>query len=160
MNDGNAPPGSILIRFVSGPLAGQTYPVQKPTITIGRSETNDIVVRNDQHVSRVHARLRWLNNAWSIEKLAPQNTLTVNRQPVQQAAISHNATIGLSTDTSFLFLVESNVSATPVPRLPTNPAAFPPPQPTSPNALTPVPDASACGQPDTRTDDRPEHTPG
>ena len=159
MNDGNAPPGSILIRFVSGPLAGQSFPVRKPSITIGRGEANDIVVRSDQHVSRIHARLQWRDNSWSIEKLAPQNTLTVNRQPVQQATIGHNATIGLSTDTAFLFLVDSNVSAIPVPRLPTNPAAFPPPQPTNPNALTPLPGAFLpVGRPVTGPIERDEGT--
>src|SRR6266849_1632980 len=112
MHNGNTPPGLVSIRFLSGPLAGQTFPIRKPTVTIGRGETNDIAINSDQHVSRTHARLRWNGTSWSIEKLAPQNTLTVNQQQVEQATISNNTTIGLGINTTFLFLVEPEPSAT------------------------------------------------
>jgi len=55
VNEGNTP--AVSIKFLSGPLAGQTFPVHKSIITIGRDTTNDIVVKGDQKVSRVHARL-------------------------------------------------------------------------------------------------------
>src|SRR6266852_4389528 len=112
MHNGNTPPGLVSIRFLSGPLAGQTFPIRKPTVTIGRGETNDIAINSDQHVSRTHARLRWNGTSWSIEKLAQQNTLTVNQQQVEQATISNNTTIGLGVNTTFLFLVEPERSAT------------------------------------------------
>jgi len=82
MNDGNTPPGSISIRFLSGPLAEQSFPIRKPIVTIGRGENNDIVVRSDQKVSRIHARLRWNGASWSVEKLAPQNTLSVMQSSI------------------------------------------------------------------------------
>ncbi|HYL44424.1 MAG TPA: FHA domain-containing protein, partial [Ktedonobacteraceae bacterium] len=113
MNEGNTPPVSI--KFLSGPLAGQTFPFHKSIITIGRDATNDIVVKGDQKVSRAHARLQWSNGSWNIEKLAPQNTLTVNHQQVQQANISTNTTIGLGEETSFLFLVQAAVQTAPPP---------------------------------------------
>src|SRR2546421_7382667 len=106
MNDGNLPPGLVSIRYLSGPLAGQTFPIRQPSVTIGRGGTNDIVVAWDQKVSRTHARLVWQNGSWSIEKLTLQNTLTVNEQEVEQATITNNTTIRLGEDTSFLFLVE------------------------------------------------------
>ena len=109
MNDVHTPPGSISIRFLSGPLAEQSFPIRKPIVTIGRGENNDIVVRSDQKVSRIHARLQWDGASWSVEKLAPQNTLSVNQQQVEQAAIGNNTTIGLSSDTTFLFLVEPGI---------------------------------------------------
>src|SRR5216684_250069 len=112
MHNGNTPPGLVSIRFLSGPLAGQTFRIRKPTVTIGRSETNDIAVNSDQHVSRTHARLRWNGTSWSIEKLAQQNTLTVNQQQVEQVTISNNTTIGLGINTTFLFLVEPERPAT------------------------------------------------
>src|SRR5437588_2120504 len=80
MNDGNMPPDLISIRFLSGPLAGQIFPIRKLSVTIGRDRTNDIVVQGDPKVSRTHVRLLWHNGSWSIEKLAPHNTLTVNQQ--------------------------------------------------------------------------------
>ncbi len=112
MNESNITPGSISIRFLSGPLAGQTFPIRNASVTIGRASTNDIVVKDDLKVSRTHARLLWQNGLWTIEKLAPShNTLTVNYQQVQQATIINNTTVHLGADTSFLFLVEPEKSA-------------------------------------------------
>jgi hypothetical protein len=40
MNDAHTPPGSISIRFLSGPLAEQSFPIRKPIVTLGvHSET-------------------------------------------------------------------------------------------------------------------------
>ena len=41
MNDVHTPPGSISIRFLSGPLAEQSFPIRKPIVTIGRGENLD-----------------------------------------------------------------------------------------------------------------------
>ncbi|MFL5627106.1 MAG: FHA domain-containing protein, partial [Ktedonobacteraceae bacterium] len=150
MNEGNTPPGSVSIKFLSGPLAGQTFAINKQMLTIGRDATNDIVVKGDQKVSRSHARLQWSNGSWHIEKLAPQNILTVNYQQVQQATVSNNTTIGLGEDTSFLFLVRADVQTAPPPPVqsqhvssPYQPVApqqqyTPPPQPQQ-YASTPPP---------------------
>src|SRR5207245_2457152 len=77
-------PDTGSIKFLTGPLAGKTFQINKPITTIGRDATNDIVVKGDQKVSRSHARLIWHNGTWSIEKLALQNIVTVNQQQVQQ----------------------------------------------------------------------------
>jgi ABC transport system ATP-binding/permease protein len=124
-------PGSGSIRFLTGPLAGSTFQISKPLITIGREPTNDIVI-SDPSVSRQHARL--LNSAgqWSIEKLAPQNIVTVNQHNVQQAVISDRDTIGLGTGTTFLFFTSPPQSpgdqrpAAPVSAQPTPPQQTPP----------------------------------
>ncbi|TMC95909.1 MAG: FHA domain-containing protein [Chloroflexi bacterium] len=93
-----------------------TYRITKPITTIGRESTNDIVVKGDQRVSRSHARIIWQNGSWSIEKLSPQNMMTVNRVPVQQATIADGNTIGLGEDTTFLFQVRAQAqAATPTP---------------------------------------------
>src|SRR6266516_1805691 len=101
------PPVSGSIKFLTGPLAGQTFPINKPITTIGREATNDIVVKGDQKVSRSHARIIWNNGIWSIEKLSPQNTLTVNHQQVQQATITDGNTITLGDNTTFLFQIRA-----------------------------------------------------
>ena len=87
MNVANRPLESGSIRFLTGPLAGSIFQISKPIITFGREPDNDIVI-SDPTVSRQHARL--VNNAgqWSIEKLAPQNVITVNQHNVQQAVIA------------------------------------------------------------------------
>src|SRR5215472_15252773 len=114
MNEDLTPLNSTSIKFLSGPLAGQTFPISKSSVTIGRASTNDIVVKDDLKVSRTHARLLKQNGSWSIEKLAPYyNTLTVNQQHVQQAMITNNATIRIGADTSFLFLIKPEILAAP-----------------------------------------------
>ncbi len=103
MPENHLSPDSISIRFLRGPLAGQTFPIRHPAVTIGRGGSNDIAIKDDPKVSRTHARLLWQQGSWKIEKLAPDyNTLTVNQQPVQQATITTNTTIGLGPDTCFL----------------------------------------------------------
>ena len=99
------PPGAASIRFLSGPLKGQTFPIQQPTITIGRESSNDIVVRDDPRVSRIHARLHWKEGAWSIEKLSQVSVLTVNQRAVQQAPLADQAVVSLGPDTAFVFLL-------------------------------------------------------
>ncbi len=128
MNGSNQGPGSGSIKFLTGPLAGRTFQISKAVTTIGRDATNDIVITDDRKVSRNHARLIWNNGTWSIEKLAPQNVVTVNRQSVQQASIYDNSIIGLGEDTSFVFLVQSEVAAQVRPPAPPPP----PPQPSRP----------------------------
>jgi len=44
MNDKNVPSDSISIRFLSGPLAGQTFPIPSTSVTIGREGINDIII--------------------------------------------------------------------------------------------------------------------
>jgi ABC-type multidrug transport system ATPase subunit/pSer/pThr/pTyr-binding forkhead associated (FHA) protein len=109
MNMANKPPESGSIRFLTGPLAGSTFQINKPFITIGRELTNDIVI-SDPSISRQHARLINNGGQWSIEKFAPQNVVTVNQHNVQQAVISDRDTIGLGTGTTFLFLLSSSQS--------------------------------------------------
>jgi ABC-type multidrug transport system ATPase subunit/pSer/pThr/pTyr-binding forkhead associated (FHA) protein len=96
------------IRFLSGPRAGEAVQIDKTTITIGRDPSNDLVI-DDPTVSRHHARLLFNESQWSIEKLAQQNSLTINRQEVQQAIINDRDTISIGPGTSFRFT--SNVRA-------------------------------------------------
>src|SRR5436309_12779057 len=124
----NKPQESASIRFLTGPLAGNIFQVNKPIITFGRDPGNDVII-SDPTVSRKHAHL--VNNAgqWSIEKLAEQNVVTVNQQNVQAAVISDRDTIGLGTGTTFLFLISSpQFRAEQRPRTPYNAVQRPAPQ--------------------------------
>jgi ABC-type multidrug transport system ATPase subunit/pSer/pThr/pTyr-binding forkhead associated (FHA) protein len=138
-----SPPASV--KFLTGPLAGRTFSISKPITTIGRHPGNDIVIKDDQKVSRQHARLLWNNGSWFIEK-HPQaaSTLTVNTQSVQQAVLSDSTTVGLGEDTSFQFFIakkeqnrsDFNIQArlsqlTPPGQQPT-PSAAPPSSPSGP----------------------------
>ena len=100
------------LQFLTGPLTGNTYQITRPTITIGREPGNDLVIA-DPAVSRRHAQLAWNGAAWSITKLAPQNTLTVNRHEVQQATVNDQDVIGLGGGTTLRLLVGSGALQAP-----------------------------------------------
>ncbi len=150
-------PGLASIRFLTGPLAGSVYPISKTAITIGREPTNDVAI-SDPSVSRHHARLVYTGASWSIEKLAPQNVVTVNSQNVQQAIISDRDTIGLGTGTTFQFLTTPASSSG---------AAYPPQPnaqqairsyPVAPQQAAPAPTPSFSGQPGFATEAAPYGT--
>ncbi len=111
------------ITFLTGSQVGKTFPITKPVLTIGREPTNDIVLA-DASISRHHAQISYTNGAWSITKLAPQNTLSVNSRAVQQGQINDKDTISLGTSITFRFQ-SSNVGRTPSMAHPVAPPAPP-----------------------------------
>ena len=110
------------LKFLTGPLAGSTLPISKPITTLGRDETSNDIVISDPSVSRHHARIVQNGAQWLIEKLAPQNTLSVNSRDVQQGPLSDRDTIGLGTGTTFLFQA---AVAQPAPSVPMAGASVP-----------------------------------
>ena len=126
----NSQPTLASIKFLTGSLAGNTYQITKPKITLGREPANDIVL-SDTSVSRQHAQITLNNGTWTITKLARQNTVIVNHRNVQQSAINDRDTIGLG-GTSFLFQI--NVG---VPHVPHAPQANPPKVAPTPASFTP-----------------------
>jgi ABC transport system ATP-binding/permease protein len=108
----NKPTVLASLKFLTGPLAGSTLPISKPITTIGRDETSNDIVVSDPGVSRHHARVVQNGAQWMIEKLAPQNTVTVNSRDVQQAPLADHDTVGLGTGTTFQLLVAPPVPAT------------------------------------------------
>ncbi|HLW00819.1 MAG TPA: FHA domain-containing protein [Ktedonobacterales bacterium] len=103
--------GTGAIRFIDGPLAGQTLALNKPQLMIGREPTNDIAVNNPA-VSRQHARLVQGPNGWAIEKLNPQNTVQVNGRDIAQSPLRNGDTVTIGP-VNFQFLEQAAVSAMP-----------------------------------------------
>src|SRR5512136_3318053 len=66
-------------RFVvrSGPAAGKVYPLDAPEISIGRDNTNMIVI-NDAEISRRHARMELREASYVIQDLGSTNGTFVN----------------------------------------------------------------------------------
>ena len=99
----NGPPmGTGSIRFLTGPLAGNTYPITKTTITFGREPGNDIVI-SDPSVSRHHAQITFISGAWMIKKLTAQNKISVNQREITQGPLLDRDTVTLGSGTTFLF---------------------------------------------------------
>ncbi|MGH2503642.1 MAG: FHA domain-containing protein, partial [Ktedonobacterales bacterium] len=88
--------------FLSGPLAGQSFPIAPPLVTIGRDEANDIVIRDDLKVSRLHARLRWKDDRWRIENISRSSFIQVDGQREQAADLVEGAIAHLGDDSSFM----------------------------------------------------------
>src|SRR5690348_2171910 len=121
------------LQILTGPLAGQTFPIYAPAITIGRDPSNDIVLL-DQAVSRRHARIEYQpDGQWRIEKLTPNNTLLVNQKAIQQAVVHDQDVVSLGANTSFRFISQmqqaaprnTGRAAEPAPHTPTIAVALP-----------------------------------
>ncbi len=128
------------VRILTGAQAGITFPISKAYTTIGRDPQNDIVL-TDATVSRAHARIVQHGSLWTIEKLAPNNTLKINQRDMQQGTIGPNDTISLGGVTSFVFLAvpASAASAAPQPSQPLPNRVAQPAPPSRPNIPQPTP---------------------
>jgi len=78
----NQPSPSASIQVLTGKQTGNTFPISKTTITIGRAQDNDIILENDT-VSRYHAHIVYDGSQWNIEKLALKNVVSVNGHDIQ-----------------------------------------------------------------------------
>ena len=105
MNAKQQPLDDVAIRFLSGPLAGKSFPLQQQVTTIGRDQQNDIVV-SDQRVSRHHARIHYLDGSWTIESLSQRSSLAIGQQRTKQGILQHNSTVNLGETIRFVFLVQ------------------------------------------------------
>ena len=100
-------PGEAAIRFLGGPLAGQTISLSLSSTTIGRDRQNDIVLR-DQRISRQHARIRQQDGVWTIENLSQINSIAIDQQQAARATLQHNSVVDLGGEISFVFLIRQS----------------------------------------------------
>src|SRR5215467_15863278 len=98
----------VAIQFLNGPLAEKRFSIRKPVIMIGRDRQNDIVVL-DLSVSRQHARIRWLDNTWTIENLSQNSSVSIDHQPTLQGTLQHNCLVSLGDVINFVFLIRQPV---------------------------------------------------
>lgn len=71
------PAGAFVIR--DGDLAGKMFPLDRPTLTIGRSFESDVVM-NDVSLSRLHAQVLRQQDGEYIQDLGSRNGTTANEQ--------------------------------------------------------------------------------
>src|SRR3954470_18566636 len=86
----------LILSTANGPR--QEFTLSKAAITIGRSMTNDVAVR-DPLVSRVHARVERTALGCEIVDLGSANGVTVNGVPIARVPLKAGdvVTIGEST---------------------------------------------------------------
>jgi hypothetical protein len=80
------PPTARIIIEVNGKVVGQRM-LDKPAMTIGRLSSNDIQVPS-QRVSRLHAKIRSVNNAWIIEDAESLNGLIYQGQRIDHLSLT------------------------------------------------------------------------
>lgn len=91
-----APARLVLVRTGSGDdEVGRAVTLAGPSVTIGRSPTNDIVVRDDG-VSARHARFDGEGDRWVLADAGSRNGTTLNGRAVTgPAPLSHGDEVGL-----------------------------------------------------------------
>jgi len=83
----------ILIE-VDGKIVGE-HRLDKPLMTIGRLQGNNVYVPN-QRVSRLHARIRYENNAWIIEDAESLNGIVYHGTRIERLALTNGDQIYLA----------------------------------------------------------------
>lgn len=81
-----------------GPLSGQQFQLDKPSLIVGRAPECDIVL-DDPEVSRNHSRFFWRNEQLYIEDLGSANGTLINGRPITgpyQLGASDSLEIGAS----------------------------------------------------------------
>jgi len=96
-----APPPSdvplVLAGGDDGPLAGQAFSLDAPLVTLGRSETNTIVVPEGT-VSRAHAAIRREGDAYLLRDAGSTGGTYVNGEPLAgERTLRDGDVIGLGT---------------------------------------------------------------
>jgi hypothetical protein len=76
-------PGDSSITMVTGPLAGQSFGLTDPAITIGR-DVGNLLALNDGKVSRQHAVLRRAPGGLEVVDLSSRNGTRVNGARIQK----------------------------------------------------------------------------
>jgi hypothetical protein len=84
------------------PSRGEPFRLDRPTITIGRSDTNDIVI-NEKRVSRAHAEIRYDHSAFTLHDLASQNGVFLNGARITRPAPLKDRDIIIICGYEFIF---------------------------------------------------------
>jgi hypothetical protein len=79
----SVPSANACLRFENGKNL-LVFPLHSNSLSIGRSRTNDIQLRNDPFVSKHHCRINLQNAQWTAEDLNSVNGVTINGQQIQR----------------------------------------------------------------------------
>ena len=90
--------------LVSGDAAGHEYPLEQPSVTLGRGATAHLRF-DDSTMSSEHAAVEFDGEGFRIRDLASMNGTLVNGGDVKAGALKHGDEIRLG-DHTFQFLLE------------------------------------------------------
>jgi Nif-specific regulatory protein len=86
---------------LSGPLAGQTFPLSLEAVSIGRQDDNTLQVR-DLNASRRHCRIEPAGDGFLLRDLGSRQGTFVNGRPIQEHRLQEGDLIAVG-ETLFLF---------------------------------------------------------
>lgn len=92
------PPVARVLIEIDGKVVGQRV-LDKPALTIGRLSSNDIPVPS-QRVSRLHAKIRAVGDAWIIEDAESLNGLVYQGQRIDHLTLSNGDRVYVSPGAS------------------------------------------------------------
>ncbi len=98
----------ILIKLKDKEL--KTIETDKPLLTIGRNDNNDIYI-NNLGISKKHAKIFRQGDTYIIEDLGSTNGTLLNNKPVKQAPLASNDVVTIGKYT-FLLSIDEQRSAT------------------------------------------------
>ena len=81
------PQGTLGLRILSGIAAGNWVPLGDTALTLGREMTNTLPL-GDGRVSRYHARIDPIEDAWVLSELGSTNGTRLNGLRVQRAGLA------------------------------------------------------------------------
>jgi hypothetical protein len=125
---------------LQGPLSGRIFPLNQPTLTIGRSPDCTIVIASAQ-ASRRHADITYSQGNWFLRDLGSANGTLVNQRRIDQVWLQVGDQIVIGDS---LFMVQV-AAAAPSPSVQPPQPIYTPAQPIAP--LPPVQPAAAPVQP-------------
>ena len=105
---------------MEGPLAGNTFPLDRERTTLGREPDNDIVI-DAQWVSRRHCEIRKVGDRFEVADRGSHNGTLVNGVPIKERLLLAGDRVALG-GASFLFL---DRESDPLPALELDDAPFP-----------------------------------
>ncbi|HEY3452888.1 MAG TPA: FHA domain-containing protein [Myxococcales bacterium] len=106
---GLATAGTPYLRVMNGPLEGKRYEIgDAQELVIGREDDVQVILDNDDLVSRRHAKIRRDWSGTAIEDLGSRNGIRVNRKKVATSPLKDRDEVEVGS-TRFLFLDPSEV---------------------------------------------------
>lgn len=100
-----------ILHAESGPLAGQSFALDRSPFSIGRSADNDLVVP-DTLVSRQHSGLELQGDRWLLRDLGSSNGTFLNRQAIKDIPqpLRSGDLVGIG-DSVFIFTAQGSQAA-------------------------------------------------
>lgn len=120
-------PGGLCI-LRSGEMAGRSFLLDRPTLTIGRGAESDIVIY-DTSISRRHAQFSRQADGDYVQDLASRNSSQVNGEPLQAPRLLHMGDVITLGEVHLEYLLVPDAQTTPMSFTPSAPSPFSLPMP-------------------------------